>query len=79
MHLVNEHQYESDFNPESSMTASTDEIKRIAPQLLAGLLANPHVYPTPSDEGANGQQEQTLIFMAIEMAECLVEKIGHHE
>ena len=60
------------------MAATTDEIKHIAPQLLAGMLANPHVYPTLSDEGVNGQKEQTLILMAIEMAERLTEKIEHH-
>ncbi|MCG8362527.1 MAG: hypothetical protein MJA27_04230 [Pseudanabaenales cyanobacterium] len=57
------------------MASNPDEIKQIAAQLLAAMLTNPHVYQTPSDEGANGQTERTLTIMAIEMAESLIEKV----
>ena len=53
----------------------TTEVKNIAAQLLAGMLSNPHIYANISDDGSQGQQEQTLIIMAIEMAEKLVEKV----
>jgi hypothetical protein len=53
----------------------TNEIKQIAAQLLAGMLANPHIYANISDEGSNGQQEQVLITIAIDMAQSLIEKI----
>lgn len=49
-----------------------EEVKRLAAQILSGLLANPHIYASVSDEGANGQQEQLLTRMAIEMAEALI-------
>jgi hypothetical protein len=52
-----------------------NEIKQIAAQLLAGMLANPHIYANVSDEGSNGQQEQVLITIAIDMALSLIEKI----
>lgn len=52
-----------------------DEIKRLSAQILAGLLANPHIYASVSDEGAQGQQEQLLVIMAIEMAENLVNQV----
>lgn len=52
-----------------------NELKQIAAQILAGLLANPHIYATISDEGANGQQEQILMRMAIDMAENLVQTL----
>jgi anthranilate phosphoribosyltransferase len=54
---------------------NTREIKQIAAQLLSGLLANPHVYASISDEGVKGQQEQELMIMAIAMAESLIVKI----
>jgi hypothetical protein len=57
------------------MEAQTNEIKQIAAQLLAGMLANPHIYARVSDEGSNGQQEQALMLVAIEMAESLIKKI----
>lgn len=57
------------------MTSNPDEVKQIAAQLLAAMLTNPHVYQTPSDEGATGQTEQTLMIIALEMAESLIEKI----
>lgn len=57
------------------MESKAHDIQQIAAQLLAGMLANPHIYATVSDEGAKGQQEQELIAIAIEMAENLVAKI----
>ncbi|BAY07368.1 hypothetical protein [Calothrix sp. NIES-2098] len=57
------------------MASTVNEIKQLATQLLAGMLANPHIYPKISDEGAKGQQEQELIVIAIEMAEQLIAKV----
>jgi hypothetical protein len=57
------------------MTDREQEIKEIATQLLAGMLANPHLYTMVSDEESKGQQEQLLLSNAIMMAESLVEKI----
>ena len=57
------------------MKSHPDEVKQIATQLLAGMLTNPHVYHTLSDEGVAGQTEQTLMIIAIEMAESLIEKV----
>lgn len=54
---------------------ATDDVKQIATQLLSGMLANPHIYASISDEGVRGQQEQELIAIAVEMAESLIEKI----
>lgn len=51
------------------------EVKQIAAQLLAGMLSNPHIYASVSDEGASGQQEQILMRMAIDMAENLVSSV----
>ncbi|MDY6896604.1 MAG: hypothetical protein SWZ49_00775 [Cyanobacteriota bacterium] len=61
------------------MDAKTIEVKQIAAQLLAGLIANPHLYPTFSDEMARGQKEQDLILLAIGMARCLIEKADDEE
>lgn len=55
------------------------ELKRIASQILSGMLANPHIYATVSDEEGRGQQEQILILTAIEMAEKLIEKVEDRE
>ncbi|MDJ0694229.1 MAG: hypothetical protein QNJ49_13435 [Mastigocoleus sp. MO_167.B18] len=55
------------------MDAKTIEVKQIATQLLAGMIANPHIYPTFSDEMARGQKEQDLILLAIGMAQSLIE------
>lgn len=57
------------------MDAKTTEIKQIATQLLAGMLANPHIYAQVSDAMGTGVQEQDLIILAIEMAEQLIEKV----
>jgi hypothetical protein len=54
---------------------ANDQVKQIAAQLLAGMLANPHIYATISDEGSKGQQEQELTLVAIEMAESLIQKV----
>lgn len=56
------------------MDSKTSEVKQMASQLLAGMLANPHIYTTISDEGHEGQIEQKLILMAVEMAEDLIDK-----
>jgi hypothetical protein len=57
------------------MDDRVSQIQQVAAQLLSGLLANPHIYASLSDEGSQGQQEQTLMLMAIEMAESLVNKV----
>ncbi|MCX7594909.1 MAG: hypothetical protein N2235_14340 [Fischerella sp.] len=57
------------------MDAKTTEIKQIATQLLAGMLANPHIYAQVSDDMARGAQEQDLILLAIDMAEELMKKL----
>lgn len=54
---------------------SNNDVKQIATTILAGMLANPHIYASVSDEGGRGQQEQNLIVMAIEMAEILITKV----
>ncbi len=54
------------------------EIKQIASQLLEGMLANPHIYASLSDEGASGQQEKKLIITAVEMAELLITEVERH-
>jgi hypothetical protein len=56
------------------MESETGELKKIAAQILAGILANPHIYAAISDEGSQGQQEQELILLAVEMAETLIAK-----
>ncbi|MGB5632992.1 MAG: hypothetical protein WBM44_12255 [Waterburya sp.] len=56
------------------MHSKADEIKQIAAQLLAGMLANPdiyHVSPTESGKLSQGQQDE-LIEKAIAMAEALI-------
>jgi hypothetical protein len=55
--------------------STKDETKQIAAQLLSAMLANPHIYASVSDEGAQGRQEQELVVMAIAMAESLIAKI----
>lgn len=55
--------------------STKDETKQIAAQLLSAMLANPHIYASVSDEGAQGRQEQELAMMAIAMAENLIAKI----
>ncbi len=57
------------------MDSNQVELQQLSAQLLAGLLANPHVYPSVSDERADGRQEQELILLAIELAEQLVKKV----
>jgi hypothetical protein len=57
------------------MDDRVSQIQQVAAQLLSGLLANPHIYASLSDEGSQGQQEQTLMLIAIEMAESLVNKV----
>ncbi|MDJ0706210.1 MAG: hypothetical protein QNJ46_23305 [Leptolyngbyaceae cyanobacterium MO_188.B28] len=61
------------------MVSNPDEVKQIATQLLAGMLTNPHVYQTPSDEGVAGQTEQTLMMIAVDMAESLIEKVENRQ
>ena len=57
------------------MNNKATEVKQISAQLLAGMLANPHIYASLSEEGSKGQQEQTLMNIVIEMAENLIEKV----
>lgn len=57
------------------MESKQSEVKQIATQLLSGMLANPHLYQTLSDQLGRGPQEQDLVTAAIEMAESLIEKI----
>ncbi|MEM6350354.1 MAG: hypothetical protein AAFR99_23355 [Cyanobacteria bacterium J06629_9] len=59
------------------MTIHKKEITDIASQLLAGMLANPHIYAMVSDDEGRGQQEQILIANAITMAEKLVDKVEY--
>ncbi|PLZ98720.1 hypothetical protein CEN50_10225 [Fischerella thermalis CCMEE 5268] len=59
------------------MESQANEVKQIATQLLAAMLANPHIYATVSDEGAKGQQEQELMIIAIEMAENLITRVDN--
>ncbi|HEY9728881.1 MAG TPA: hypothetical protein V6D50_20725 [Chroococcales cyanobacterium] len=56
------------------MDSNATKVKQIASQRLAAMLANPHIYPNVSDDGIQVQCEQTLILLAIEMAEGLIEK-----
>jgi len=58
------------------MKSQSDEIKRIAAQLLAGILANPHTYQAyPTENGKLSQKQQAeLIETAITLAESLVSK-----
>lgn len=57
------------------MELKQSEVKQIATQLLSGMLANPHIYATLSDQLGRGPQEQDLIIAAIQMAESLIEKV----
>ncbi len=57
------------------MDDKVSEIKQIAAHILAGMLANPHIYPTISDEGASGRQEQKLRLVAMEMAIKLIAEV----
>jgi ABC-type uncharacterized transport system substrate-binding protein len=51
------------------------ELKQLAAQILSGMLANPHIYSSISDDGSKGTQEQQLIAIAIDMAANLIEKV----
>ncbi|MEM6599205.1 MAG: hypothetical protein AAF635_13770 [Cyanobacteria bacterium P01_C01_bin.69] len=51
------------------------EIIEIATKLLAGMVANPHLYTVVSDEEGRGHQEQLLVLNAVRMAEALVNRI----
>lgn len=55
-------------------SSSSHEVKQVAAQLLAGMLANPHIYASVSDEGALGRQEQELVTIALDLAESLLTK-----
>lgn len=61
------------------MDSSTQDLKNTAARLLAGMLANPHIYPQLSDEGASGSLEQKLTLVATEMAENLIQHIESRE
>lgn len=58
---------------------NNSELKQISAQLLAGMLANPHIYTSASDEEVRSQREQTLILAAIELAEMLIQKVNHRQ
>ena len=62
------------------MKSQADEIKQIAARLLAGMLANPHLYQVYLSESGklNRQQQQELIEAAIAMAEELKERVETH-
>ncbi len=53
------------------MHSQTEEIKQIAAQLLAGMLANPNIHLTESGQ-LSKEQEEELIEKAIAMAETLI-------
>ncbi len=61
------------------MESQTTEVKQIASELLAGMLSNPHVYTSVSDEGMEGQREQMLVMLALEMAQELIQKAEKSE
>ncbi|HEY9621994.1 MAG TPA: hypothetical protein V6C78_16685 [Crinalium sp.] len=61
------------------MDAKIEQTKQIAAQLLTGLLSNPHIYASMSEERAHGQQEQELISVAIELADQLITKVEERE
>ena len=53
------------------MKPQAEEIKQVAAQLLAGMLANPNICPVASGQLSQEQQEE-LIEKAIAMAETLI-------
>lgn len=57
------------------MSEKVEQTKQIAAQILTGLMSNPHIYASMSDEGAQAPQIQELIEMAVEMAENLIAKV----
>lgn len=59
------------------MKSQADEVKQISTQLLAGMLANPHLYQVYLSESGklNRQQQQELIETAIAMAEQLIKSL----
>jgi hypothetical protein len=59
------------------MNKQNEEIKKIASQLLTGMLSNPHIYPQVSDEGGYGNMEQQLVILSVEIAEKLIEYIDN--
>lgn len=61
------------------MEPKTTEVKQVASELLAGMLSNPHVYTSVSDEGIEGQREQMLMTLALEMARELIDKAERSE
>ncbi|MDJ0594370.1 MAG: hypothetical protein QNJ72_31080 [Pleurocapsa sp. MO_226.B13] len=57
------------------MELSNTEVKKLATEILSGMLANPHVYPMVSDDLGRGPREQDLIIASIEMAESLISHV----
>lgn len=57
------------------MNKQNDDLKKIASQLLAGMLSNPHIYSQVSDDRGYGNMEQQLVITSVEIAEKLVEYI----
>ncbi len=60
-------------------TQNSQTLITIAAQLLSGMLANPHIYPMVSDEGATGEQEIILRHHAMEMAQALINDLQKRE
>lgn len=50
-------------------------IQHIAAQLLAGMLANPHLYTSISDDMGRGPQERDLVITAVQLAETLIARV----
>lgn len=62
------------------MKSQVDEVKQIAAQLLAGMLANPHIYHVYSTESGklNKEQWEELIETSVAMSEALIDKAEVH-
>ncbi|WP_353931524.1 hypothetical protein WJM97_02750 [Okeanomitos corallinicola TIOX110] len=54
------------------MNKHDDDLKKIASQLLAAMLSNPHIYSQVSDEGGYGNMEQKLVIASVEIAENFI-------
>jgi hypothetical protein len=52
-----------------------ETLQQIAAQLLAGMLANPHLYTSISDDMGRGPQERDLVVTAVQLAEALIARI----
>lgn len=68
-----------EFSAVPEVLVDTQAVKQIAAQLLAGMLANPHLYPQISDEEARGHQEKILTGLAVELAEALIATVDERQ